>query len=38
LTTIPGVSLLGAEIILAEIGRDMGRFPTSGHLLSWAGL
>jgi transposase len=28
--------LLG--IILAEIGRDMSRFPTAGHLISWAGL
>jgi transposase len=38
LTSIPGVSVLGAEIILAEIGRDMHRFPTAGHLISWAGL
>jgi transposase len=38
LTTIPGVSVLGAEVILAEIGRDMSRFPTAGHLISWAGL
>jgi transposase len=38
LTTIPGVSVLSAEIILAEIGRDMSRFPTAGHLISWAGL
>jgi transposase len=38
LTTIPGVSVLSAEIILAEIGRDMRRFPTAGHLISWAGL
>jgi transposase len=38
LTTIPGVSDLSARIILAEIGRDMGRFPTAGHLISWAGL
>jgi transposase len=38
LTTIPGVSTLSAEIILAEIGRDMSRFPTAGHLISWAGL
>jgi transposase len=27
-----------ARIILAEIGRDMRRFPTAGHLISWAGL
>ena len=38
LTTIPGVSVLSAETILAEIGRDMSRFPTAGHLISWAGL
>jgi transposase len=38
LITIPGVSVLSAEIILAEIGRDMSRFPTAGHLISWAGL
>ena len=38
LTTIPGVSALSARVILAEIGRDMSRFPTAGHLISWAGL
>jgi transposase len=38
LCTIPGVSLLGAMIILSEIGRDMSRFPTAGHLVAWAGL
>ncbi len=38
LTTIPGVDLRVAEIVLAEIGLDMGRFPTAGHLSSWAGL
>jgi len=38
LTTIPGISELSAQIILAEIGRDMSRFPTAGHLISWAGL
>jgi transposase len=38
LCTIPGVSMLGAMIILSEIGRDMSRFPTAGHLLAWAGL
>jgi transposase len=36
--TIPGVSTLGAEVIVSEIGLDMSRFPTVGHLLSWAGL
>ena len=36
--TIPGIPVLSAWIILSEIGRDMTRFPTAGHLLSWAGL
>jgi transposase len=38
LVTIPGVSRRTAEVILAEVGTDMGRFATSGHLASWAGL
>ena len=38
LCSIPGVSVLSATTILAEIGRDMSRFPTAGHLLAWAGL
>ena len=38
LTTMPGVGDLVAQVILAEIGTDMSRFPTSGHLISWAGL
>jgi transposase len=38
LTSIPGVSDLGAQVIISEIGIDMSRFPTAGHLLSWAGL
>jgi transposase len=38
LCTIPGVRELAATTILAEIGTDMGRFPTAGHLLAWAGL
>ena len=38
LTTIPGISELSARTILAEIGRDMRRFPSAGHLISWAGL
>jgi transposase len=29
---------LAAKTILAEIGSDMSRFPTAGHLLAWAGL
>jgi transposase len=38
LATIPGVSRTTAPILLAEIGPDMSRFPTAGHLISWAGL
>jgi transposase len=38
LVTIPGVSATVASVIVAEIGVDMKRFPTVGHLISWAGL
>ena len=38
LSTIDGVKTLAAEVIVSEIGLDMGRFPTDGHLLSWAGM
>jgi transposase len=38
LTTMPGVSDIVAHVIVAEIGVDMSRFPTAGHLVSWAGL
>jgi transposase len=38
LTVIPGVSNLSAEVIVSEIGIDMNRFRTEGHLISWAGL
>jgi transposase len=38
LNRIPGVSSLSAEVIVAEIGIDMSRFETAGHLVSWAGL
>ena len=38
LTSIPGVGALAAQVIVAEIGLDMGRFPSAGHLVSWAGL
>jgi transposase len=38
LITIPGVSRVSAQVILAEIGTDMTPFPTAGHLVSWAGL
>lgn len=38
LVTIPGVDFRVAEVVIAEIGLDMSRFPTAGHLSSWAGL
>ena len=38
LQTIPGVGELAARVIASEIGTDMSRFPTAGHLISWAGL
>ncbi len=38
LDTIPGVDRRTAEVLLAEIGTDVGRFPTAGHLASWAGM
>jgi transposase len=38
LETIPGVSATVAAVIVAEIGPDLGTFPSAGHLLSWAGL
>lgn len=38
LVTIPGVDFRVAEVVVAEIGLDMNRFPTAGHLSSWAGL
>ncbi len=38
LDTIPGVNRRTAEVLLAEIGADMSRFPSSRNLASWAGL
>jgi len=38
LDTIPGVDRRIAQIIIAEIGVDMSRFPSADHLTSWAGL
>ena len=35
---IPGIARRSAEVILAEIGLDMGRFPSVAHLCSWAGV
>jgi transposase len=38
LDSIPGIGRWSAEVILAEIGPDMSRFPDDGHLASWAGM
>jgi transposase len=38
LNTIPGVDKRAAEMLLAEIGPDMSRFPTEHHLASWGGM
>jgi transposase len=38
LITIPGVGRRTAEVIIAEVGVEMCRFATAGHLASWAGM
>lgn len=38
LEELPGIGRRSAEVILAEIGMDMSRFPTAGHLAAWSGL
>lgn len=38
LDTIPGVDKRAAEMLLAEIGPNMSRFPTEAHLASWGGM
>src|SRR3954453_19430628 len=38
LLSIPGIQRRTAEVVIAEIGTDMRRFPSSRHLASWAGL
>jgi transposase len=38
LVTMPGISDVTAQVLVSEIGVDMTRFPTAGHLISWAGL
>ncbi len=38
LTSIPGISTITAQVMIAETGADMSRFATPGHLCAWAGL
>lgn len=38
LETVHGIGRRIAEILVAEIGTDVDRFPTAGHLASWAGI
>src|SRR5437762_1629126 len=38
LDAIPGVGRAPAEVLLAEIGPDMSRFPSAAHLAAWAGM
>jgi transposase len=38
LDEIPGIARHTAQVVLAEAGLDMTRFPTAGHLVSWAKL
>ncbi|NEC88281.1 IS110 family transposase [Streptomyces sp. SID12501] len=38
LDTVPGINQAIAEVIVAETGGDMSRFPTAKHLASWAGV
>src|SRR5215218_3066974 len=38
LVEVPGISRLSADVVIAETGGDMGRFPSPAHLASWAGV
>ncbi len=38
LDTVPGISARSAEVLLAELGTDLSRFPDAKHLASWAGM
>jgi len=37
LKTVPGFRDIAVRVVLGEIGVDMGRFPTAGHVRSWGG-
>jgi transposase len=38
LDSVPGISQRAAEILVAELGTDLSRFPSAKHLASWAGM
>jgi transposase len=38
LETVPGIGRRAAEVIVAELGVDMGRFPSAAHAAAWAGM
>lgn len=38
LEQVPGLSKVSVAVIVSEIGHNMERFPSAGHLVSWAGL
>ena len=38
LVEVPGIAQHSAEVVIAETGGDMGRFPSPAHLASWAGV
>ena len=38
LDEMPGIDVRSAQVIVSEVGTDMSRFPSPGHLCSWAGL
>ena len=38
LDTVPGIGRRAAEIVIAELGADLRRFPSAKHLASWAGM
>jgi transposase len=38
LDTIPGVGRQTAEVLVAEVGTELARFPSAAHLASWAGM